>query len=70
MMRKERLADGTWGPSEVVLAHGGADQTYDASPSVKWSAVGFSRPTTVEFLFFAPVGGNYNSTVLYYGRAN
>ena len=68
MCAKERYADGTWGPSEVVLAHGGPDQTYDASASVKWSAVGFNRPNTVELLFFAPVGGNYNSTILQYAR--
>lgn len=40
-------------------------QTFDSSPSVKWSVIGWNRPETIEFLFFATP---YNTPTLYYGR--
>jgi hypothetical protein len=70
MCLKARNADGTWGASTLLLAHSPTWPTFDSSVSVKWSVVGFNRPNTVEFLTFAPIGGNYNTTALFYGRAN
>jgi hypothetical protein len=70
MCLKARNSDGTWGASTLLIAHGGSVTSFDASVSVKWSVVGFNRPNTVEFVLFTPVGGNYNTTALYYGRAN
>jgi hypothetical protein len=64
---KRRSGDGTWGPPETVATPSGSD-SFDASVSVKWSAVGFTRPGTVEFLFFAARNGSYQDTWLYYGR--
>jgi len=53
-----------WG-SQQVLAMPPGGQSFDASPSVKWSVVGWNRPETVEFLFFMTP---YSSPTLYYGR--
>jgi hypothetical protein len=64
---KKRGQDGTWGPSEAVATPSGSD-SFDASVSTRWSAVGFNRPETVEFLFFAARNGSYLDTRLYYGR--
>jgi hypothetical protein len=66
---KARNPDGSWGPSTVVATPSGAD-SLDASVSVKWSAVGFYRPETVEFAFFSARNGSYYDTALYYGRLN
>jgi hypothetical protein len=41
----------------------------DVRASIKWSAVGLNRPDTIEMLFFAPVNGDENQTVLFYARA-
>lgn len=62
-----RNPDGSWGAPQP-LAVPAAPDSFDASVSVKWSAENFNRPESVEFLFFAALGGNYNSTLLYYGR--
>jgi hypothetical protein len=57
-------ADGTWG-SPTLFATPPSGSSFDASPSVKWSAVGFNRPNAVEFVFFRTP---YDSPTLYYGR--
>jgi hypothetical protein len=57
-------ADGSWNPPELVAVPP-ANTSFDASPSVKWSVVGFNRPETIEFLFFSTP---YDSPTLYYGR--
>ena len=67
MCLKRRNADGTWGPTTLYAAHVGAD-SFDSSPSVKWSVVGFSNPETIEFVFFSAVNGSYIEVNLYYGR--
>jgi hypothetical protein len=59
--------DGTWGTPQTLATPTGTD-SFDSSPSVKWSVVGFNRSDTIEFLFFDAVGGSYYNTVLYYGR--
>jgi hypothetical protein len=62
-----RSADGAWGAPRSFAVPARAD-SFDASPSVRWSAVGFNRPEAVELLFFSAVGGAYSATTLYYGR--
>lgn len=62
-----RRADGSWADPQVFAAHQG-DASFDGSPSVKWSVVGFNRPETVEFVFFQIRSGDYNDATLYYGR--
>jgi hypothetical protein len=67
MCRIKKNADATWGPSQLIVAHSSAT-SFDASPSVKWSVVGFNRPETIEFIVFEIVGGDYNHPTIYYGR--
>jgi hypothetical protein len=50
----------------VLFASPTPGNSFDASPSVKWSVVGFNRPETIEFMFFQANGGNYNNTTLFY----
>ncbi len=59
-----RNSDGTWGPTQLFAPRPGLE-SFDASPSVKWSVVGFNRPEALEFLFFSTP---YNAPLLYYGR--
>ncbi len=61
-----RNNDGSWAAPRIILAHYGLE-SFDSSPSVKWSAIGFNRPETVEFIF-SEVSSGYTSPVLYYGR--
>lgn len=61
-----RNGDGTWALPELVVA-APSGKSFDASPSVKWSAVHFNRSETIEFLFFL-VNSTYADTTLYYGR--
>lgn len=61
-----QTGSGTWAAPQVLLAPQGT-QSFDASPSVKWSAVGFNRPGTIEFLI-SQVSAGYDAPVLYYGR--
>jgi hypothetical protein len=56
--------DGTWARPVLLLAHTGS-VSFDSSPSVKWSAVGFNRPETIEFIFFSTP---YDTPSLYYAR--
>jgi hypothetical protein len=67
MCSVKRNADGAWALPQIVAAPPSAD-SFDASPSVKWSAVGWNRPETIEFLFFSANNGNYNNTTVYYAR--
>jgi hypothetical protein len=62
----KRNSDGTWATPSLFLAHQGT-QSFDSSPSVKWSVVGYNRPETVEFVF-SEVGSGYDRPILYYGR--
>jgi len=62
----QRNSNGSWATPHVFLAHQGT-QNFDSSTSVKWSAVGFNRPETIEF-FFTNVAANYTNPELYYGR--
>lgn len=39
--------------------------SFDSSPSVKWSVIGFNRPDVIEFIFFMTP---YYNTTVYYGR--
>lgn len=50
----------------VLFASPAPGNSFDASPSVKWSVVGFNRPETIEFMFFQANSGNYNNTTLFY----
>jgi hypothetical protein len=56
-------AGGTW-TAQIFAQHTGS-QSFDSSPSVKWSAVGWNRPSAVEFVFF---DSGSASPVMYYGR--
>ncbi len=64
----KRNSDGTWGNPQLFAAHPGSGQpldSFDGSPSVKWSVVGFNRPETIEFIFFKTP---YGAPTMYYGR--
>ena len=67
MCIKKQNANGSWAPSTLFATPSGSD-SYDASTSVKWSAVGWNRSETVEFLFFRGNAGNYNNTSIMYAR--
>jgi hypothetical protein len=56
-------AAGTW-TAQIFALHTGS-QSFDSSPSVKWSAVGWNRSSAVEFVFF---DSGPASPVMYYGR--
>ena len=62
----KKNGDGTWGAPRLFAAHSGSN-SFDTSPSVKWSAVSFNRPETIEFVL-SSVSGNYNNPTLYYAR--
>jgi hypothetical protein len=63
----KKNSNGTWGAPQLFAAPP-TGENFDASPSIKWSVVGFNRPEMVEFVFFTPISGNYNNTSIYYGR--
>lgn len=58
-------ANGVWGSPQLFAVHPSSTTTFDSSPSVKWSVVGFNRPDLVEFVFFATP---YTNPTLYYGQ--
>lgn len=62
-----RRPDGEW-ETATVFARAQGTESFDSSPSVKWSAVGLNRPETIEFLFFSANAGSYANTTIYYGR--
>jgi len=59
-----RNPDGIWAAPTLFAAHP-PNASYDASPSVKWSVVGWNRPETIEFVFFETP---YTAPTLLYGR--
>ena len=63
----KRNSNGTWTAIDRFATHIGTD-SFDASPSTKWSVVGWNRPDIVEFVFFNAPAGNYSGTILQYGR--
>jgi hypothetical protein len=54
----------SWG-NPVLFASPPSGFSFDASPSVKWSVVGFNRSDVIEFIFFMTP---YDSPTIYYGR--
>ncbi|HXF84165.1 MAG TPA: hypothetical protein VNK49_02150 [Anaerolineales bacterium] len=56
--------NGTWS-NPITFASPPAGFSFDCSPSVKWSVVGFNRPDIIEFIFFMTP---YHEPTLYYGR--
>jgi len=62
-----RNSAGSWTSPKLFAAHD-PGTSFDGSPSVKWSVVGFNRPETIEFVFFQIPSGDYNNPTLYYGR--
>lgn len=67
MCVSKRREDGSWNGPQLFAQHT-ASLSFDSSPSVKWSVVGWNRPETIEFLFFGVNQGNYSDVTLYYGR--
>jgi len=55
---------GSWG-NPVLFASPPSGFSFDASPSIKWSVVGFNRADVIEFIFFMTP---YDSPTVYYGR--
>ncbi len=64
MCTRKQNADGSWGESTLFAAHP-QGSSFDASVSVKWSAVGWNRPEAIEFIFFQTP---YSSPIVFYGR--
>ena len=60
----KKSTTGTWGTPQLFALHPNGS-SFDSSPSVKWSVVGFNRPDVIEFVFFKTP---YDSPVLYYGQ--
>jgi len=54
----------TWAAPQLFAQHPGSE-SFDASPSVKWSVVGWNRPDVIEFVFFRTP---YSSPTIYYAR--
>jgi hypothetical protein len=67
MYTMKRNTNGSWGAPQLFATPPGHD-TFDASPSVKWSLVGFNRADVIEFVFFKGEEEDYFDTTLYYGR--
>ena len=59
----QRNTDGTWTAPNLFARHA-AGGSFDSSPSVKWSVVGWNRPEAIEFLFFQTP---YTAPTLFYG---
>jgi hypothetical protein len=64
MCVSQRNPDGTWTPPSLFAKHSSGN-SFDSSPSVKWSVVGWNRPEAIEFLFFQTP---YTAPTLFYGR--
>jgi hypothetical protein len=64
---KKGAGGGAWGQAQLIVAAEGAG-SFDASPSTKWSAVGFNRPETVEVVFFSIQNGDYTHPTIHYAR--
>ncbi len=59
----KKVPGGSWGDPILVATPPG--NSFDSSPSVKWSVVGFNRPEVVEFIFFMTP---YDKPTVYYAR--
>jgi hypothetical protein len=59
----KKNSNGTW--ANPLLFASPPVGSFDSSPSVKWSVVGFNRPETFEFIFFRTP---YDSPTVYYAR--
>jgi hypothetical protein len=66
MCVSKKNADNSWGSPALFAAHTG-NNSFDTSPSVKWSVVGYNRPETIEFIVPLALNQNYSTTTLYYG---
>jgi hypothetical protein len=64
MCYSKKTANQTW-ETPQLFASPPSGKSFDSSPSVKWSVVGFNRGETVEFLFFMTP---YANPTVYYGR--
>jgi len=60
----KKNSNGTW-TNPTLFATPPAGSSFDASPSVKWSVVGWNRSNAVEFIFFRTP---YDTPTIYYGR--
>jgi len=63
----KKNSDGSWGPPQAVVTPSGSS-SYDSSPSIKWSVMGFNRPDVIEFIFPEVISGDYSNTILHYAR--
>jgi hypothetical protein len=64
----KRNGNGTWGPNATLLRAATGAESFDTSPSAKWSAVYLNRPETVELLFSMVPNNDYYQPVFYYAR--
>lgn len=60
----KKNTNGTWGTPQL-FAPPPSPNSFDSSPSVKWSVVGFNRPDVIEFIFFKTP---YDNPTIYYAR--
>lgn len=67
MCTKLKPAGASWQATQVFAVRQTAGH-FDASPSVRWSVVGWNRPDTIEFIFFRANNGSYQDTQIMYGR--
>lgn len=67
MCISKKNPDNSWASPVLFAQHSGND-SFDTSPSVKWSVVGYNRPETIEFIFPLALNLNYSTTTLYYGN--
>ncbi len=67
MCYMKKSVGGAWGQAQLIVAAEGAG-SFDASPSVKWSVVGFNRPETAELVFFSIQNGDYMHPTVHYAR--
>jgi hypothetical protein len=63
-----RNTPGNWTPKLIAAPTG--SNSFDSSPSTKWSVVGNNRADTVEFVFPEAINGSYVNTLIHYGRIN
>jgi outer membrane protein assembly factor BamB len=61
----QKVSDSSW--SEFILLPASTSATFDSSPSVKWSVIGWNRPESIEAVIPNVVNG-YSNSSLYYVR--
>jgi hypothetical protein len=64
MCYSTKIASQSWSNPQLFASPPNG-KSFDSSPSVKWSVVGFNRSGIVEFLFFMTP---YSNPTVYYGR--